>query len=445
MRRLATLATAAGAVVSLVLGTMLVGSAQRGRSGALEEGPWSYRTADGGFRAVVVAKGLSHPWSMAFLPGGDMLVTERAGRLRIIRNGVLDPKPVAGVPQVYANRLDGLMDLALHPNFADNKLVYFSYAKPGPDLAPGAERLASRLPANLAQRTATGKTKTDAVARGRWDGSALVDVKDIFIADNWVDDSIATSSAVRIVFGRDGMLYMGLGAPNAPAASGKYAHSRGGRAQDPSNDGGKFLRLRDDGTVPGDNPFVGRPGYKPEIYTLGHRNAIGLTVHPVTGAIWESENGPADDDEINILKPGANYGWPLVGFGRDYSGDFIGGVGAIGETAGRPDANTMYLPGMEPPVLFWAPTVAPGGITFYTGDRFPKWKGSLFVAVMKGQRVERIGFNEKGWVGRREWLLDDLKQRIRDVRQGPDGLLYILTDEDAGALLRLEPLAATQP
>jgi glucose/arabinose dehydrogenase len=430
--------------VSLVLAVVVVGHAQRGRPAALGAGPWIYKTADADFRVSIVATGLAHPWSIAFLPDGDILVTERAGRLRLIHNGVLDPTPVAGVPAVYANRLDGLMDLALHPNFAQNKLVYFSYSKPGPELKPGAETLASRLPANLAQRGATGKTKTDAVARGRWDGHALVDVKDVFVADNWVDDSVATSSAVRLVFGRDGMLYMGLGAPNAPAAAGKYAHSRGGRAQDPGSDGGKFLRLRDDGTIPSDNPFVGKPGYRPEIYSLGHRNAIGLAVHPVTGAIWESENGPADDDEMNVLKPGANYGWPLVGFGRDYSGDFIGGAGAIGDAAGRPDASTMYLPGMEPPVLFWSPTVAPAGITFYNGDRFPKWKGSLFVGIMKSQRLERIALNDKGWVKRREWLLDDLKQRVRDVRQSPDGLLYVLTDEDAGAVLRLEPLPQPQ-
>ena len=160
----------------------------------------------------------------------------------------------------------------------------------------------------------------------------------------------------------------------------------------------------------------------------------------MTGAIWEAENGPADDDEVNILTAGANYGWPVVGFGRDYSGDFIGDAGAIGEAAGRPDANTGYMPGMEPPVLFWAPTVAPGGMTFHSGDRFPRWKGSLFVALMTGQRLERVSFNEKGWVGRREWLLEDLKQRIRDVRQSPDGLFYLLTDEDADALLRIEPV-----
>jgi glucose/arabinose dehydrogenase len=433
----------AGVSAVLVLCAALVGHAQRGRSVALDDGPWAYHHADGDFRAVVVAKGLSHPWSIAFLPGGDVLVTERAGRLRLIRNGVLQPTPVQGLPAIYANRLDGLMDLALHPRFAENHLVYFSYSKPGPNLAAGAEPMSARLPANLAQRGATGRTKTDAVARGRWDGTALVDVKDVFVSDNWVDDSIATSSAVRIVFGRDGMLYMGLGAPNAPSSGGKYAHSRGGRAQDPGSDGGKFLRLLDDGSVPRDNPFVGKSGYKPEIYSLGHRNAIGLTVHPMTGAIWETENGPADDDEINILKPGANYGWPLVGFGRDYSGDFIGGVGAIGESAGRADASSMYMPGMEPPILFWSPTVAPAGMTFYAGDRFPKWKGSLFVAIMKGQRLERIAFNEKGWVTRREWLLEDLRQRFRDVRQGPDGFLYLLTDEDAGAVLRLEPVTAT--
>ena len=429
-------------LATLIVGAITVGHAQRGRSTTLGDGPWSYHHQDGDIRVVVVAKGLAHPWSIAFLPDGDMLVSERAGRLRLIHNGVLSPAAVAGLPSIYANRLDGLMDLALHPRFAENRLVYFSYAKPGPPLAPGAAPMSSLLPANLAQRGALGRTKTDAVARGRWDGHELVDVKDIFVSDNWVDDSIATSSAVRIVFGRDGMLYVGGGAPNAPASTGKYAHSRGGRAQDPGSDGGKFLRLRDDGSIPPDNPFVGKAGYKPEIYSLGHRNAIGLTVHPTTGAIWETENGPADDDEINVLKPGANYGWPLVGFGRDYSGDFIGGAGAIGEAAGRPDASTMYMPGMEPPVLFWSPTVAPAGMVFYSGNQFPKWKGNLFVAIMKGQRLERIAFNERGWVTRREWLLDDLKQRFRDVRQGPDGMIYLLTDEDAGAVLRLEPVAA---
>jgi glucose/arabinose dehydrogenase len=233
---------------------------------------------------------------------------------------------------------------------------------------------------------------------------------------------------------------MGLGAANAPATSGKYAHSRGGRAQDPASHGGKFLRLNDDGTVPKDNPFVGKAGYKPEIFTMGNRNALGLTIHPVTGEIWENENGPADDDKILILKAGLNYGWPIVGYGRDYSGDCIGGIEAIGPEAGRKDAcRVTDLPGIEPPVSFWAPAVAPSGMTFYTGDKFPAWKGNLFVGVLKNQRLEKYSFNEKGFISRPQWMLDDLHQRIRDVRQGPDGLLYVVTDETAGALIRLEP------
>ena len=437
--RLVRIVAWSAAVAATLALTVATGRAQRGRTAPLGDGPWTFKTPDAPFRVTVVTKGLSFPWGMAFLPDGNILVTERPGRLRIIRHGVLEATPVAGVPQVYAVYLDGLLDIALHPKFAENQLVYLSYSKPMPNLAPGAEPLAARLPANSAQKGAVGKMKTDAIARGRWDGRALVDVKDIFVADNYNDDSIRQPSAVRIVFGQDGKLYMGLGAPNAPASIGKFAHSRGGRAQDPGSHGGKFLRLNDDGTVPKDNPFVGKPGYKPEIYTMGNRNAIGLTVNPATGAIWETENGPADGDEVNILKAGANYGWPTVGMGRDYSGDFIGGVGAVGKEAGRPDANTMYMAGMEPPVLFWAPTVAPGGMTFYAGDRFPKWKGNLFIAIMKSQRLERVTFDDKGFVGRREWLLDDLKQRFRDVRQGPDGLLYLLTDEEAGAVLRIEP------
>lgn len=413
--------------------------AQRGRPTGLGDGPWAYRSGDMPYRVVVATKGLVKPWSMAFLPDGSMLITELGGRLRIMRNGVLDPKPVAGAPEVYAVRLDGLLDIALHPKFAENNLVYIAYSKSGPDLAPGAPPVSALVP-DQAARGAKGKTTTNALWRARWDGSALVDGKDIFVADNWIDDSISQTDASRIVFGRDGMIYMGFGAANAPATSGKYMHARGGRAQDPSSHGGKFVRLKDDGSVPKDNPFVGRAGYKPEIFTMGHRNALGLTVHPVTGEIWEHENGPADGDEINILKAGANYGWPLVGIGRDYSGDCIGGRAAIGEAAGRTDACRVFsLPGMEPPVSFWAPAVAPSGMTFYTGDKLPRFKGSLFVGVLKNQRLERFSFNDKGFISRPEWMLDDLKQRIRDVRQGPDGLLYVLTDEDAGALLRIEP------
>ena len=246
-------------VVLFLLAVVATGRAQRGQPAGLGDGPWTYGNGANRYRVVVVTKGLVKPWSMAFLPDGSILITELGGRLRIVRNGVLDPKPVAGVPEVYAVRLDGLMDLALHPNFAANRLVYIAYSKVGPDLAAGAERLSARLPANLTQRDARGRTTTNAIWRARWDGTALVEGKDIFVSDNWMDDSISQTSASRLVFGRDGMLYLGLGAPNAPATSGKYARSRGGRAQDPNNHGGKFLRLKDDGTVPRDNPFVGKP------------------------------------------------------------------------------------------------------------------------------------------------------------------------------------------
>ncbi|MEP7308419.1 MAG: PQQ-dependent sugar dehydrogenase [Acidobacteriota bacterium] len=440
MRALINVCAGSCVVLGLLQGAAPL-RAQRGRPAGLGDGPWTYKSGDMAYRAVIVTRGLVKPWSMAFLPDGNILITELGGRLRIVRSGVLAPAPIAGAPAAYATRLVGLMDIALHPKFADNKLVYITYTKQGPDLARGAEPVVTRVP-NAVQQGGTGKTATTALWRARWDGNALVEGRDIFVADAWVDDSVSLTEASRIVFGRDGMLYMGIGTPNAPAAAGKYAQSRGGRAQDPGSHGGKFLRLKDDGTVPKDNPFVGKAGYKPEIYTMGHRNMLGLAVHPDTGAIWENENGPADGDEINILKPGANYGWPLVGYGRDYSGDFIGGPGAIGEIAGRKDANIPYLQGMEPAVSYWAPAVAPSGMTFYAGDQLPRWKGSLFVGIMKNQRLERFSFNEKGFISRPEWLLDDLKQRIRDVRQGPDGLLYLLTDEEAGALIRIEPTPA---
>jgi glucose/arabinose dehydrogenase len=432
--RRARTAAATALAASLTAGT---GCSQQRSPAGPPDAPAVFDTREHVIRLVTVADGLAFPWSLAFLPDGSLLVSERPGRLRIIREGVLDPTPIAGVPEVHAVRLDGLLDIALHPRFEDNGFVYLAYAKPGPPLAPGAETLAARI-SEPARQDATGRTKTVALARGRWDGTALVDTRDIFVADNWSDDSISQTSGSRIVFGRDGLLYLGMGAPVAPASSGVYANSRGGRAQDPGSHGGKVVRLRDDGSVPEDNPFVGRPGYRPELYTLGHRQPLGLTVHPETGEIWEHENGPADGDEINILKPGANYGWPVVGMGRDYSGDFIGGPDAIGP-AGRADASHAYLAGMEQPFLFWAPAIAPSGMTFYDGDRFPNWRGNLFIGALKDRRLERHEFNAKGQPTGREYLLEDLNQRIRDVRQGPDGLLYVLTDADPGAVLRLEP------
>jgi glucose/arabinose dehydrogenase len=350
-----------------------------------------FRTAEGqNIRVVVVARGLEHPWSLTFLPDGNMLVTERVGRLRIIRHGVLDAEPVAGVPQVRAMGLSGLMDVVLHPQFSENQWVYLTYTKP--------------IEADRA---------TLALARGRWDGKALTDVRDLFVA------SPGTGGASRLAFGRDGSLFMTTGGGG------------GSGAQDLNSHAGKVLRLRDDGSVPSDNPFVGRAGHKPEIYSLGHRNSLGLAVHPASGDVWQNENGPNGGDEINVIKPGRNYGWPLVSYGRTYPGPW--------------QSEVFWREGFEQPLVFWVPSIAISGMTFYTGSKLPKWKGDVFVGGLRTGEIpgtghlERILFNEKMEELRRESLLSELRQRIRDVRQGPDELLYVLVDADAGGVLRIEP------
>lgn len=348
-------------------------------------------------RLVVMTKDLEQPWSAAFLPDGSILVTERPGRIRLIRNGKLKREPVQGVPQVHTGgegNLQGLMDIALHPRFPENRWIYLVYHKP----APGGE----------------GATT---LARGTWNGTALVDVRDIF------ESGAIGTEASRIVFGRDGMLYMSISGPG----SGPHV----GRAQKPDDYAGKIVRLREDGTIPHDNPFAGRSGYKPAIYSLGHRNGHGLAVNPETGEIWETEQGPSGGDELNIIRRGRNYGWPLISYGRDYFGHRI---------SSRPTRA-----GMEDPQVVWLPSIGVTGMTFYTGDRFPNWRRNVFVTglreggIPRTGQLQRIVFNEKWEELRREPMLQDLKQRIRDVRQGPDGLLYVLTAEDRGALLRLEP------
>jgi glucose/arabinose dehydrogenase/extradiol dioxygenase family protein len=366
--------------------------------------PQTFFSGETPIRVVPVAKGLSHPWSLAFLPdpstslgagGVTMLVTEREGRLRIIRNGVLDPKPIDGVPKVFARVLGGLLDVALHPQFAQNRILYLAYSKAGDN--------------NLS---------TTALARARFNGTALTDVKEIFVANTWSKSN--TNYGGRIAFDRAGFLYMTIGERQEQQ-----------RAQDIKDHGGKVVRLRDDGTVPPDNPFVGKTGYQPEIYTLGHRSPQGLAMNPATGALWENEHGPLGGDELNILSPGKNYGWPLVTFGTDYDGTKIS------------DATTRA--DLESPFTYWVPSIAISGVTFYTGDRFPQWKGNVFVGAMFAGRsrgtghVQRIVINEAGQPINREPMLAELRQRIRDVRQGPDGLLYLLTDEDDGMVLRLEP------
>jgi glucose/arabinose dehydrogenase len=363
----------------------------------LGDGPFVFDTAEQHkIRVVVVTRELAKPWSLAFLPDGSMLVTElQKGQLRVIRNGVLDPRPIAGVPKSRALALGGLMDVVLHPRFAENKLIYLTYSKPDDK----------------------GQIAT-ALARGRWDGSALTDVRDIFVAQPYWNGSGGAAS--RIAFARDGTLYMTTGASVANMMD----------AQDPSHHKGKVLRLRDDGSVPSDNPFVGRPGYRPEIYSLGHRNQLGLAINPDTGAVWSNENGPNGGDEINVILPGRNYGWPIVSLGRDYAGPWQG---------------KFAQEGIEQPVVYWMPSIAVSGMAFYTGDRFPAWKGNVFVGGLRMGEIpgtghlERIVFNEKFEERRRELMLFELRQRIRDVRQAPDGLLYLLTDETPGALLRIEP------
>ncbi len=326
------------------------------------------------------------------MPDGDLLVTERPGRLRVIRDGVLDPQAISGVPEVRSEGNGGLQDVALHPDFAENRLVYLTYTKP--------------------MENGWG---APALAMGRLEAGALIDVRDLIVTEAYEGNSGLNS---RIAFGGDRKLYM----------------STGGRienvAQEPMSLRGKVLRMEDDGTAPADNPFINR-GYRPEIYTLGHRNTLGLMLHPLTGELWQHENGPNGGDEINILAPGRNYGWPELSFGRYYSGERV--------------TEHPTREGVESPLLVWLPAIAAAGMTVYTGEKFPAWKGNLFVGSLRQGGIpgtghlQRIVFNERTEELRRESMLTELRQRIREVREGPDGLLYLLTDEDDGALLRIEP------
>jgi aldose sugar dehydrogenase len=371
-------------------------------------------------RVVSVATGLVHPWSIAFLPDGNMLVAERAGRLRVIRNGVLDPQPVweapplppapppppgPATPAAAETGADRLHAVVVHPQFAQNHFVYVSYPKRGP------------------------QGSTLAVARGRLEGAKLGDVQDVFVADAW---ETSGNLAGRMLFGPDGTLYVTVGDRDRLCCVGRDDNSLRMRAQDLGNHVGKTLRIRDDGSVPADNPFVGRPGAKPEIFTYGHRNGYGLAFHPETGELWQCEIGPLGGDEINILLPGRNYGWPLVSMGRNYTGTLV-------------SDEPWWRPGMENPRMFWVPSISPSSITFYTGNRFPSWKGNLFVGALNGKQLQRVAFNQPSQAERREPLLTQLDVRVRDVGQGPDGLLYVATEtrtagEDPdGAILRIEP------
>jgi aldose sugar dehydrogenase len=350
-------------------------------------------------RAVTLAEGLVNPWSMAFLPGGDILVTERAGRLRIVRNGQLVPEPVAGLPRIRTGGQGGLLDVAPHPAFATNRLVYFSYAKPNADSSQG----------------------TTAVARARFENDRLTNVQEIFEAKVWSQGRGHHGS--RLAFDRNGFLFISLGDRQVPPSGNLEAHP----AQDLSNHFGKIIRLHDDGRVPADNPFVNRAGALPEIWTYGHRNVQGLLVHLETGDVWATEHGPQGGDEVNLIQPGKNYGWPVIGFGVNY------------RTGAAIHAGT-HREGMEQPVQVWVPSIGTSGFMLYTGDRFPQWKGNLFAGGMAGEQLARLTID-----GRRVTAVETLlrrRGRIRDVRQSPDGYIYLAIEDRNGAatsLMRLEP------
>jgi glucose/arabinose dehydrogenase len=346
------------------------------------------RSQDHEFRVVKLVEGLEHPWGLAFLPDGRKLVTERAGRLRIVaKDGRLESRPVAGLPAIAATGQGGLLDVALHPRFSENRLVYLSYSARG-----------------------EGGVGTE-VARGRLAGGGLEDVRVIFSQSP--KSGTGRHFGSRLVFDREGYLYITQG-------------DRGEmeRAQKPDDHAGSVIRLHDDGRVPADNPFRGKAGWKPEKYTLGNRNMQGAALHPRTGRLWTHEHGPQGGDEINVIRAGANYGWPVITYGVNY------GLGTrIGEGT--------HKAGMEQPLYTWVPSIAPSGMAFYTGDRFPRWRGDLFVGALRDQMLVRLKLDGEKVVGE-ERMLKDALGRIRDVRDGPDGFLYLLTDERRGVLARLE-------
>jgi glucose/arabinose dehydrogenase len=368
-------------------------------------GPQVLDIQGGKIRVVPVATGLFHPWSLAIIDARTILVSERNGRLRMIRDGVLTPEPIWTSPTSTAENADALHFLAVHPNFAQNQYVYVSYPK----------------------RSERGITL--AVARGRLSGSKLTDVQEIFVADAW---ETGGNLAGRIYFAKDGVLYVTVGDRDRLCCTGTEDNSLRMKAQALDNHVGKTLRLRDDGTVPPDNPFVGRAGAKPEIFTYGHRNGYGLAIHPETGELWQAEIGPMGGDEVNILLPGHNYGWPLVSTGRNYTGTLV---------SDQPWAR----PGMDNPRIHWVPSISPSSIIFYTGDKFPKWKNNLFVGSLTQQQLIRIAFNQPSQAERREGLLIPLHERIREVQQGPDGYIYVATERASGGntadgnVLRIEP------
>lgn len=342
-----------------------------------------------GYKVVEIAKGLDHPWSMAFLPDGAMLVTEREGRLRIIRNGQLLPQAIAGVPAVHTGSQAGLFDVVLHPKFAENQILYLTYAH------------------------GTNAANATRVARARFDGAALLDLKVIFEASPKKDTN--NHYGARMAFLADGTFALTIG------DGFEYRE----KAQDKTSHLGKIVRLNDDGSVPQDNPFVSQKGAALGLLSTGHRNQQGLAFDAASGRLYETEHGPKGGDELNVIESGKNYGWPLITYGMDYSGAYV--------------SPYTERPGLEQPIVQWTPSIAPSGLAVYRGDKFPAWDGDLFVGALAFKHLRRVDLGAHGEVLGEEKLLTELDKRIRDVRVSPDGFVYVTTDDASGSVLKLEP------
>ena len=374
--------------------------------GAQVSGQQVFRSALHDYRVVPFVENLVQPWSIAFLPGGDVLITERPGRLRIVRNGKLLPTAVEGLPPVVHSSQGGLLEVAVHPNFATNRLLYLTYSKQTDD--PPLAGPNPPVPA------------TTALIRGRFENDRLTNVQQLF-------QSVSKGRGHfggKIAF-KDGYVFLSLGDRQVPPAGDLEKHP----AQDLTNHHGKMIRLHDDGRVPADNPFVKTAGALPEIYSYGHRNMQGLAIHPETGEVWADEHGPQGGDELNLIQPGLNYGWPVIGFGVNY-------------TTGLAIHSGTHRKGMEQPRQIWVPSIGISGVMIYTGDKFPQWRGNFFVGGMVGQQLVRLTHDPKRGFTNRELLATNLG-RIRDTRQGPDGFIYLVVDDSDGKptpVLRMEPV-----
>jgi glucose/arabinose dehydrogenase len=392
---------------------------------------------DVAFEVVTVAQGLQNPWSLAFLPDGRMLVTEKPGHLRVMTPDGKMSEPVAGLPPVDSRGQGGLLDVSLHPDFATNRLIYWSFSEPaGPDGVAGARGGSAPAPPNAVPPPATppqgalqrgpggqsGPANNTAVARGRFvDDPAAPRVENVEVIYHQSPSLQSTAHfGSRLVWGRDGTLFITQGDRSVTE----------GRMQAQKMDSllGKIVRINADGSIPNDNPFVGKPGVRPEIWSFGHRNVQAATLHPTTGELWEVEHGTRGGDELNVAKKGRDYGWPTIAYGIEYRGAPItGGI--------------QQQEGMEQPVYYWDPVIAPSGMTFYSGKLFPAWKGSLFIGGLGSTHLVRLSVEGERVVGE-ERLLTDLqpqRERIRDVVEGPDGALYLLTNSQNSRLLKLVP------